>query len=166
MAGTSGALNIRSGLLFPLPFLFLGGGFVLAGVGILGIHLLLAFILILVGLFIITSYEGTEINTRTGTYREYNSYFFLKRGEAKPFSGIEKIYINSAKVSQAVYTAHTTSSSTFTNTEYRAYIKFDGGERVLLLSGRNKKKLLARTKQIAESLNTSVHDNTVTVKSG
>lgn len=157
----TGSLDIRSGLLFPFPFLMLGSGFILAGVGIIASHPLLSLLLVPVGLLIVTAFEGTEINVHERSYREYVSYFYLKRGTTKKFNNIEKIYINAGNVSQRMYTAHTTSSSIFTNTEYRVYIKFDGGEKVFLFSGKNRNDILRRSKKIAQSLNTSLQDNTV-----
>ena len=161
MAASANIVDIRGARLFPFPFLVLGAGFVLAGLGVVLGYPIVGVILVVVGILIVTSYEGTEIDPDKHIYREYNSFFLLKSGKAKRFDGIEKIYINAGKVSQRIYTAHTSSSSTFQNVEYNAYLKFRSGEKIFLFSSRNKSRMLQRTKQIAASLNTAVHDNSV-----
>lgn len=161
MARQTKIVDVRGALLFPLPFLMLGAGFVLAGLGVLVNHPVIGLILVAVGVLVVTAYEGTEIDPEKRTYREYNALFFLKKGKAKHFDTIEKIYINSGKVSERVYTAHTTSSSVFMNVEYNAYLKLSKGEKVFLFSSRNKNKLMRRAKIIAARLNTEFHDHSV-----
>jgi hypothetical protein len=112
------------------------------------------------GILILTAYEGTEINPGSRTYREYNSFLFLKKGKRKKYGSIEKIFVNSGKVTQKVYTAHTMTSATFSRVEYNAWLKFRDGEKLFLASARNKEKLLKRLNEIAGKLNTSVVDST------
>lgn len=161
MARKTQIVDIRGGLLFPFPFLLLGAGFVLAGLGVMINHPAIALILIVVGVLVVTAYEGTEFNLEEHTYREYNAMLFLKKGKAKPYDAIQKIFLNSGNVSQRVYTAHTTSSSIFVNVEYNAYVKLESGEKVFLFSSRNKNKIARRAKALAAMLNTSFQDNTV-----
>lgn len=160
MATSSNVINIRGARLFPFPFLVLGAGFILAGIGVVISYTIVGLVLASVGILMVTAYEGTEIDLAGRTYREYNSFLFLKSGKAKSFDEVEKIFINSGKVSQRVYTAHTTSSSVFLNVEYNAYLKFRSGEKIFLFSERNKNRMLRRAKQIAASLNTELQDNT------
>jgi len=161
MARQTQIVDIRGAMLFPFPFLLLGAGFILAGLGVMINHPLIALILIGVGVSVVTAYEGTEIDLANHTWREYNAILFLKKGKPRRYEVIEKLYINSGKVSQRVYTAHTTSSTTFSNTEYNAYLKIDS-EKVFLFSGRNKKKMVRRGRAIAGMLHTAFQDNSVT----
>jgi len=161
MAEQKTTVDVKSGTLFPLPFLVLGAICFIAGAGVFVMHPIISIILIVGGILILTSYEGTEIDPSSKTYREYNSFLFIKKGKAKTYQGIEKIFINSARVSQTVYTAYSSKSSSFSSTEYNAYLKFNEGEKVFLLSGKDKTKLLKKLRDISRSLNTSVVDNTV-----
>ena len=153
-------VDIKGARLFPFPFLVLGAGFLLAGLGVFVIQPIVSLVLTVFGLSIITGFEGTEVYPDSRTYREYNSFLFFKTGRAKRFESIEKIFINSGKVSQRIYTTHTMSSSTFTNIEYNVYLKFTEGEKVFLFSGRSRKNILRRAADIARALNTSLDDYT------
>lgn len=154
-------IDIKCGRLFPLPFFVLGGAVFLAGVGSMAHLPWIAIILILLGATVLTAYEGTEISPHTKTLREYNSFlFFLKKGNRRKYASIEKIFINSAKVSQRIYTAHTLNSSTFTNVEYNAWLKLGDGSKIFLASDRRKSRLLKRFEVIAKALNTELTDTT------
>jgi len=155
------SVDIRSGRLFPFPFLVLGGAVFFSGMAMLISQPILGVVLMLGGALVLTAHEGTEINPVNHTYREYNSFLFMKNGEEKKYNDIEKIFVNSAKVSQRVYTAHTLKSSTFTNVEYNAYLKFGDGVKVFLMSRKNKTKLLEKLRDLSRSLNTTVVDHTV-----
>jgi hypothetical protein len=160
MADLNQKVDIKGARIFPFPFMVLGTGFLLAGMGVMIIYPVISFILIVFGLSIVTAFEGTEIYPASHRYREYNSFLFLKTGRPKSFQGIEKIFINSGRVTQRIYTAHTTSSSSFSNVEYNAYLKFSEGVKVFLFSGRNKNRMMRKAEDLARSLNTSLHDNT------
>lgn len=161
LADQTGTIDIRCGRLFPLPFFVLGGAVFLAGVGSI-MHLpWIAVVLILLGAMVLTAYEGTEIRPHEKTLREYNSFLFLIRsGKNVHYDSIEKIYINSAKVSQKIYTAHTLNSSTFTNVEYNAWLKLGDGSKIFLASDRKKARLLKRFEAIAKDLNIALTDTT------
>jgi hypothetical protein len=98
----------------------------------------------------------------SNSYREYNSILFIKTGKGKKYQRIEKIFINPVRVSKTIYTAHTSNSSTFQDVEYNAYLKFSDGEKIFLLSGKNKNRIRNRLKIIAETLNIPLQDNTGT----
>lgn len=153
-------LDIKSGRLFPFHFLILGGVFFLAGVALFPSQVMLPLIFITLGSIILTAYSGTEINTSAGTYREYTSILFIKKGKHKKFASIEKIFINAGKTSQKMYTAHTASSATFTTLEYNAYLKFTDGSKVFLQSDKNKNRLLNKINEAAKNLDTLVVDTT------
>jgi hypothetical protein len=63
-----------------------------------------------------------------------------------------------------MYSARTTQSSTFSNTEYNAYIKFDNEEKIQLLNKRNKETLVRELKKVSTFLKVPVTDNTVVPK--
>lgn len=158
MALPNEKVDIKGARLFPFPFLMLGAAFVLAGFGVLISYPIVSVILIVFGISIVTAFEGTEIYPGSHTYREYNSFLFFRTGGEKRFERIEKIFINSGRVTRRMYTAHTTSSSTFSNTEYNVYVKFSDGVKIFLFSGRSKNRVAQRAEAIARSLNTSLRD--------
>lgn len=152
-------VDIKSGRLFPFQFLVLGFIILISGIAVVGPYMIIGIILIVAGAVILTAHEGTEIMPDTNSYREYNSILFIKTGKGKKYERIEKIFINPVRVSQKIYTAHTMNSSTFEDVEYNAYLKFSDGEKIFLLSGKNKNKIRNRLKAIADSLNIPLQDN-------
>ena len=108
----------------------------------------------------LTTSEGTEIDLKEKTFREYKSFFFIKTGTKEQYSGMEKIFINASKSRQQMYTAHTTKSSIYENIEYNAFLKFDDGTKVQLLQRRKKADLMKRVKKIASELDVLVDDQT------
>src|SRR5690606_13404444 len=70
-------------------------------------------------LLVITAGEGTNINVANKTYQEYTSFFFfLKVGPAIQYAFLDKIFINTSKISQRVYTAHTSISTVHSKRVY------------------------------------------------
>lgn len=152
-------LDIKTGRLFPLPFLLVAAIFVLAAIGLFGSYPLASVVLLLLSTLIFTAHAGVELDRVQQTYREYNSFLFIRNGKARPYRDVEKIFINDGLQSQRVYTTHTTTSSVFTNSVYRAYIKFDDGEKVLLGKESKKEKLQPKAQQVADYLQTSLIDH-------
>ena len=161
MPSPKSTVDIKSGRLFPFQFLVLGAVILVAGIAVAGPYVIIGVVLILAGAVILTAHEGTEIYPATNTYREYNSILFIKTGKGKKYESIEKIFINPVKVSQRMYSAHTMNSSTFQHIEYNAYLKFSDGEKIFLLSGKNRDRIRSRLKLVAETLNIPLQDNTV-----
>lgn len=153
-------IDVKAGRLFPLHFLVLGGVLLFAGVILVIDNPIVGGILILLAVLIFTAYEGTEINPFSRTYREYNSFLFLRSGKPVKYASLEGIFIHRAKISQKIFTPRTMNSSTFTHIEYRAYLK-TGNEKILLIRGRNKMKILEQARDVADFLNTSVADHAV-----
>ncbi|MCC5930553.1 MAG: hypothetical protein JJU28_15000 [Cyclobacteriaceae bacterium] len=102
----------------------------------------ISIILLLTGVLLLTWHSGVEIDLINRTFREYNSYFLYKTGIAEKFDAIEKVYINQSTVSQTMYTAHTSSSSTFRNIVFNAWLKFNDTHKIFLGNHRNKEKLI------------------------
>jgi len=160
MPSRKSIVDIKSGRLFPFQFLVLGFIIFITGIAVVGPYMIIGIVLILAGAGILTAHEGTEIIPESNTYREYNSILFIKTGKGKKYQRIEKIFINPAKVSQKIYTAHTLNSGTFHDVEYNAYLKFSDGEKIFLLSGKNRNRIRDRLKLAADTLNIPLQDNT------
>ncbi|NJN41922.1 MAG: hypothetical protein HC811_06550 [Flammeovirgaceae bacterium] len=154
-------MDIRHGFLFPWTFRFIGLLLMLTGAGLFTKMLWLTPILLLVGAFFITAYEGFEIDKATKKYREYTAYLFIKTGKFEPYSEIERIYINKGKESQRIYTMHTNQSAEFANELYKGYLKFSNGEKVLLQTTKKKDVMVKKLTALAQYVNAELVDNTV-----
>jgi len=147
--------NIKSGLLFPIQFLFLGYVFLLGGVMIVIENIWLSPFLILAGLFIVSAYGGVEF--RKGEYRTYSAFIFIKFGKWKSVGEVEKIFIKGIKTSQKFY-GRANQSSVIKNYIYKAFLKFENGESVFLYENKNKKKMDNKVREINDQLKTEVFD--------
>ena len=145
---------------FPWQAKLIGALLLMIAIGTVSNFWWLSIILVIGALFLFTGHSGTEIDNTNKTFREYNSYLFVKIGDAKKYNGIERIFINSSKESQTMYTAHTTSSSTFTNIVYDAYLKFDHGEKIFLTGRKDKQKLVKVLEPVVKKLNVELIDHT------
>lgn len=152
--------DMKSEKLFPLHFRFVGGVLVVVGLVVLLPSPILAVILLVLGGALLTGIAGVEFDNQAKTYREYNSCFFLKNGVRKKYDSVEKIFINSMKVSQRMYTAHTNHSSNFHQVEYNAYVKFGEYQKIYLKSMKDKESLLKALSPLAQYLDTQVVDHT------
>jgi hypothetical protein len=156
----SDKVDIKYGSLFPWPFRFLALLILLVGLSLIIERTILSIGLMLVGGFILSGYEGTEINKAEKSYFDYKSFFFVKSGERKKYAGIEKIFINASKIKQKLYTARTNHSSTFAHVAFNGYLKFSNGEKIQLLQKRNKADLLSALQKVATFLDVPLEDNT------
>lgn len=155
-------VDIKYASLFPLPFRFIAILICLFGLSLVMERTILAIVLIIVSGFVLTGYEGTEIDIASHSYREYQSFFFIKSGSMLKYSGIEKIFVNTTKTKQQVYTAHTTKSSVFEDVEFNGFLKFDNGTKIHLLSKRKKTDLIKALEKLSRLLKVPVEDNTRT----
>lgn len=153
-------IDIRYGSLFPWPFQFIAGIVLIIAASLIIERTIVAFAFVILCGLVLTASEGTEIDLKEQTFREYKSFFFIKTGTKEQYSGIEKIFINAFKSRQQMYTAHTTKSSIYENIEYNAFLKFDDGTKVQLLQRRKKADLMKRVKKIASELDVLVDDQT------
>jgi hypothetical protein len=118
---TSEKISIRYGSLFPWTFQLIAVIVLIAGLALIVERPIVSIGLVLFSGFILSGYEGTEIDKAEKTYRDYKSFFFLKSGSKVTYSGIEKIFVNTSKSRQTVHTAHTSNSSIFENTEFNGF---------------------------------------------
>jgi hypothetical protein len=153
-------IDIRFGLLFPWQFLFLAGIVLIISISLLADRTIPAICLMAVCVFVLSAYSGTEINKAEKLYREYTAFFFIKKGKYIKYDSIEKIFVNRTTSSQRVHTAHTNHSSQFKNVEFNAFIKFEDGTKIHLLTKRNKQKLLPALERISSMLQVPVVDTT------
>lgn len=147
--------NLKNGLLFPFQFQVLGYILFLSGLILIIINIWASIIFLFLGAFIISAFSGIEFSG--GQFREYNAFFFLKSGKWKRLREVEKIYIKKIKVSQKFY-GRANQSSVVRNVIYKAFLKFEDGESVLLYEHKNKNKVESKVNQIAETLKTQVLD--------
>lgn len=143
---------------FPWQAKLVGALFLVGGIAMVSTVWWLASVLIVCALLLLTGHSGTVFDRTKKTYREYNSYLFFRRGEDVAYNRVEKIFINSERLSQKVYTPHTLDSMTFHSVVYNAYLKFDNGRKIYLTTGRKKSALIGRLRPVAEFLQTTVHD--------
>lgn len=153
-------IDIKTDMLFPRHFQFIAVIILIIGLALIVNKIVISIILMLVGIFILSGYSGVQIDKADKVYREYLSFFLIKRGKDIKFSGIEKLYVSSSKVQQKIYTSHTSQSKTFTNQEFNGFIKFDDGSKIHLLTKKKKEKLMSEMQKISAFLNVHVKDNT------
>jgi hypothetical protein len=157
----SDKIDVKFGSLFPWPFRLIALIVFLIGLLLILEKTFLSLGLMLIGGFILSGAEGTEINRVEKTYLDYKSFFFMKRGEKKKYADIEKIFVSTSKRTQQLYTAHTNHSSTFENLEFNGFLKLNDGEKVQLLRKRKKSDLIKVLKRVGTFLNVPVEDNTI-----
>lgn len=151
-------IDIKSGPLFPWQFRLVAVLAIIGAVAIFQDHYWVSAVLILVGVIGLVSYEGTEVNAENKTFREYTSLLFIKTGKFSNYLEVEKIYITRSKQSQQMYTAHTTHSSVFEDVVYNAFLKFESGEKVHLLTSKDKDKLVKVLEPLCKKLTMDVVD--------
>jgi hypothetical protein len=151
-------------MLFPWHFQFLAVIVLIVSLALITERTVLSVVLMAASVFILSGHSGIEIDKKENYYREYNSFFLIKLGEKIKYAGIEKIYVNTSKMREQLYTAHTSHSSVFINMEFNGYMKFEDGTKVHVLSRRKKADLTKALKKISQFLNVRVEDNTVPVE--
>lgn len=154
-------IDIKAGRLFPWQFLVIGALITLCALVLVATKPLVGLLLLMIGGFILTASEGTDIDGTQKRYREYTSYFFIKNGKWITFDAAEKLFINSVRKSAKMYTASTLNSSTFVNTEFNGYLKLSDGTKLHLLSHTKKEKLATVLQNVASLLNIPIQDNTL-----
>jgi len=154
-------LDIKFGFIFPWTFRFVGALLVFSSIVLAFKIFWWSAILFPMGAVFLSAYEGTEIDTVKRVYREYNSYLLIKFGKFKAYDSIERLYVNSKMVTERMYSAHTNKSSNFRDQVFSAYIKFSSGEKALLLSEKNKGRIMNKLGRISQSLNVALTDHTI-----
>ena len=150
--------DFKGGKLFPWHFQLVGLLLGLGGLAAIVGSPIIAPFFILIGALILTAYSGVEFDG--DSFKEYNSFLFMKNGKKKRLGGVEKIFVNSRRMSQKIYTVHTNASVTAKNIEYSAYLKFENGIKIHLADEKNKGKLMERLGPLRDFFGTHIQDNT------
>ncbi|WP_434545497.1 hypothetical protein [Marivirga sp.] len=150
-------INIKNGLLFPFQFQILGYVFLFAGIALTVINIWASIIFILLGGFIVTAIAGVEFKNQS--IREYNSFFFIRFGKWEKLGEVEKIFIKKIKRSQKFY-GRANQSSTIRNVIYKAFLKFENGNTVLLSENKDKINLEEKVQKLNQYFNTEIVDYT------
>jgi hypothetical protein len=153
-------IDIRFGSLFPWPFQLVAVLVLLVALSLIAEKTFISFGLILISGFVLSGYEGTEIDKGEKSYRDYKSFFFFKSGSKVKFTAIEKIFVSTSKTRQRLHTAHTNKHSIYDNIEYNGLLKFSDGTKIQLLQKRNKAELIKALENIAKILDAPLEDNT------
>lgn len=151
------SVNLKSDRLFPSHFLLLGLIFTIVGLLLILFSPYLAPLFLLLGGMILTGYRGVEFDRIQKKYREYNSFLFMKFGDWENYDKPEKIFINSVNVSQKIYTMVTT-GTIIRNVEYNAYMELGNGEKIYLISKKDKNRLYKKLSRIADFFQLEVID--------
>lgn len=154
-------INLRSGSLFPWHFQFMAAIILIIGLALILERTLVASVLILAGGFILTGSSGVEIDKVQKTYREYTSFFLIRRGKKKKYQDVEKLFINSSKTTTQMSSAKANHTTTFINQEFNGYLKFSDGQKLFLLSTRKKEKLETVLSSVSNFLQVPIQDTTL-----
>lgn len=153
------SIDFKLDKLFPWQFQLIAVVFLIGGLGAIVSAPYVTPFLILIALLILTAQRGVEFDAAKKTYRAYNSFLFIKSGKILKFDQVEKIYINSSKVSQKIYT-RANLGTTFKNLEYDAYLMLNNAEKVFLFSSKDKKEVLNKLESLSNFFQLEVVDNT------
>ena len=113
-----------------------------------------------VGFFIsivcLTTFYKVEVNTSEKWFKEYTWLMGLKMGERVSYKTIDYLFINVGKVTET--TGSRIKSTTVTRDEYRGFIKFDGKEKIHILTQGDYKLLAKEMTDLARKFNTHLID--------
>jgi len=141
-----------AGLRYSTPIFF-------AGPLLLIDHPVWAVILLLIGIIILTTHYGTEINISEKSYTDYLSFLGLKLNpETGKFQRVEKIVITKGNYAQSVRSQIQTRTMAWS--DYTGTLIFTGDHTLDLLTDMNKKKLIKRLKEFAVFLKIDIEDCT------
>jgi len=116
---------------------------------------MLAISVIVILLCLTTQYK-VDVNPHEKWFKEYVWILGFKSGEAVKYSNIDYLFINRAKVTQT--TSSQVQTTTVTKAEYRGFIKFNGNEKIHILTNSNQEKLMREMSEAAQSLQTRLFD--------
>ena len=153
-------IEIQSGSLLPWQFRLLGLLMVVFVPVLATDSIILIIVLELIGLAMIFSFEGTQIDTEGSRYREYTSVLFLKSGAFKAYAQVNRIFIVTSKVKETMHSARANNTSSFEKRMYDAYIVFSPENKVHLVSDTNKERMLKKITPLSEALQVFIVDHT------
>jgi hypothetical protein len=101
-----------------------------------------------------------DLDYQKKSYYRYLWILGFKIGSRGKFNSIERIFINEIRYGNTVRSGilpQVAKSIMFFN---KSYIKFDNGEKMVLLEMHNKEKLIAKLKNLNKKLKTKIYDST------
>jgi len=164
-------LKIRTGFWVPFAFRFAAILFVplivlsffrpYASLASHGVSLVLLFLAVIA----ITTQEFVLFDMSAKTYFEYRWMLGFKKGEVTHFHGIEKMFINriimvkeNYKYAPGALSPIMSPNTEARSTIYKCFLKFDNGEKMVIDSGEDKDKLIARLRIYNRILKTTILD--------
>lgn len=147
------------GRVFSLPFVFLGGIFLLLSIAVIMESPAISLILAPIGLFMVTTTHGLQIDQENSKYRKCYSVAGIRWGNWIDYEQVEKVFINSATDTHKIY-SRVNSGYTYSKQNFVSFLKFSDGTKVPVFEGKNKEILLTKVQKMADDLSTVVQDNT------
>lgn len=149
---------IRSGNLFPFQFQYFA-----ILLSIFSLLLLISYpffspLPLILALIIFTGSYGLEIMPDKKEYRTYNSLFFVKKGKWRTYNSVEKIFITTSSETQKVYT-RVTEGPTIRKKYFNAFIKFEDGDKVFLISHKSKAAVIKKLHRLSDRIGQEITDH-------
>ncbi len=113
--------------------------------------------------FLFTVRRGLEINVRKKSWRKVIAIPGFRLGFSRPFGGIEKIFVNKLRMTQnplPVIPGIPALFPAYSEYVYKAFLKFDDGEKIELLVNSDKDNLMRMLNRYNDTLQTAIWDNT------
>jgi hypothetical protein len=112
----------------------------------------------LVSIVCLTTFYKVEVNPTEKWFKEYTWVLGLKMGERVHYQTIDYLFINVGKVTETTHSR--IQSGTFVRHEFRGFAKFDGKEKIHIITSSDHKQIQSELDKIARILNTRVVDYT------
>jgi hypothetical protein len=110
----------------------------------------------LISIICLTTFYKVELNASEKWFKEYTWILGLKIGERVSYKTMDYLFINVGKVTET--TGSRIKTTTTTRDEYRGFIKFDGKEKIHILTSGDYQKLAKELTEIAKKFNTHLID--------
>jgi hypothetical protein len=151
-------ITIRGGNLFPFQFQYFAILLLIFSLLLLISYPFFSPFPLILALIIFTGSYGLEIMPVEKQYRTFNSILFIKKGQWKTYTSIEKIYITTSSRSQKVYT-RVTEGPTIRKQYYNAYLKFADGKKEFLQSKKTKRSLIKNLQKLNDHFGLEITDH-------
>lgn len=140
----------------PRRFVFSGFFLLIAFFGLMTVTYWLIGMGFLISIICLTTYYKVEINTKELWFKEYTWLLGLKIGERMSYKTLDYLFINVGRVTET--TSSRIQSTTVQRDEYRGFAKFDGNEKIHILTSGDYTRLAKDMTEIAKNLNTRLID--------
>ena len=95
--------NFKKGSLFPIQFQFFGLILFILGVAFFRNHPIISLIPVAVSVLIFTGQMGIEFDRSNNTWKEYNSFFFIKFGKVITYKAVDSDIHKFRKATSAIF---------------------------------------------------------------